>query len=353
MLYGLPVAPSAVPRLAAVARTLGPGSIGLFVDHAHQIKVLDAIEATAWPGKVPVFVKIDIGYHRAGVTAESPQLSDLAYAVASSQRVELLGFYTHMGNSYGVSSPEEALQCLTSEIRGLEEGALSFLKCTGAGISAGADARKITLSLGASPTATAAQNILDGSETAEHYRSVLEGVGRSFAVELHAGVYPLLDMQQLATRARPLQSPVHPDQTLLSFSDLALRVLVEVASVYQDRDKPEALIAAGSIALGREPCKSYPGWGVVAPWPDKSSQVYDPEGTKTGWIVGRISQEHGILIWEGPADDLRPLAIGQKLLVWPNHACISGPSFGYYLVVDSELADPDEIVDVWIRWRGW
>lgn len=76
-----------------------------------------------------------------------------------------------------------------------------------------------------------------------------------------------------------------------------------------------------------------------------------------GWQVGRISQEHGILVWGGDdggsgsmADaEESKLEVGQKIRIWPNHACIAGASFGWYLVVDGG----DEIVDVWLRWRGW
>jgi len=124
-------------------------------------------------------------------------------------------------------------------------------------------------------------------------------------------------------------------------------------SVYEDRERPEALVAAGSVVLGREPCKSYTGWGVVTPWPEIEGDHYDPEGSKKGWIVGRIAQEHGVLTWEGPQHEARKLQVGQKLMIWPNHACMNGPNFGWYLIVDSEGPDPEEVVDVWIRWRGW
>jgi len=99
--------------------------------------------------------------------------------------------------------------------------------------------------------------------------------------------------------------------------------------------------------------RRYPGWGVVSPWPQSSGPHYDPEGTRTGWIVGRISQEHGVLTWEGPTEHVRQLEIGEKLLVWPNHACIAGVNVGWYLVVDSDTGDPETVVDVWVRWRGW
>jgi D-serine ammonia-lyase len=45
--------------------------------------------------------------------------------------------------------------------------------------------------------------------------------------------------------------------------------------------------------LGKTP-KSYPAWGIVVPCV-KDGQFYSEEHKK-GWIVGRISQEHGILV---------------------------------------------------------
>jgi len=126
--------------------------------------------------------------------------------------------------------------------------------------------------------------------------------------------------------------------------------------VYENRETPEVLVGAGTLALGREPCPSYPGWGVVAPNPwhsDNKRQIYDEEN-KTGWIVKRTSQEHGNLSWEGPREKMYPLNIGEKVLIWPNHACIAGPNFAGYFVVDSGRKGKEtDIVDVWVRARGW
>ena len=98
VVYGIPIAKSAIPRLAAVARILGPDSISLFIDHPDHVRMLEAIPQDSWPGRIPVFIKIDIGYHRAGVAVGEAQLGDLAYALkASSGRTRTAGFYTHMG----------------------------------------------------------------------------------------------------------------------------------------------------------------------------------------------------------------------------------------------------------------
>ena len=354
MLYGLPVPPSAIPRLAYISRLLGEGTVGLFTDHPSHIRALDQVDDVLWPGKIPVWVNIDVGDHREGVPADSAQLADIAYSLAASTRVRLVGVYTHMGSSYGSSSPEEALKYMSAELEGLKLGAVAFLRSFAPKGTTEGSTGRVALSLGASPTATAIQNLFDNTEGAKQYRDMIDEIKQSFDVELHAGVYPVMDMQQMATRARPPHSSNNPSQSLLSYSDLGFRILTEVASLYPDRgEKPEALVAAGSIVLGREPCKSYSGWGVVMDWPSKSGGHYDPEGSKTGWIVGRISQEHGVLTWEGSRVNMRQLQLGEKLLIWPNHACIAGVNFGWYLVVDSDNSHPDEIQDVWLRWRGW
>ncbi|KAL2044888.1 hypothetical protein N7G274_002663 [Stereocaulon virgatum] len=162
-------------------------------------------------------------------------------------------------------------------------------------------------------------------------------------------------MQQLATKASPSAhiEDLTGQRSNKSTADVELTVMAEVASVYGDRDSPEALIVAGSLALGREPCKSYSGWGLVSDW-GMDSKI-DGEG-RSGWQVGRISQEHGILTVDSKFDgNPMNLTIGQRIRIWPNHACVADAGFGWYLVVDSDLPDDrrDEIVDVWVRWRGW
>jgi D-serine deaminase-like pyridoxal phosphate-dependent protein len=269
---------------------------------------------------------------------ERPETSDV---------FKVIGLYSHLGHSYGFSTPSEALSGLHKEFSDLEVASKEILQHLPSDTN-------LTFSVGATPTATAAQSVIavDKSPEAERLQKYITALQQTkkFHLELHAGVYPVLDCQQLATHARSFG---------LSYNDIGLRMLVEVASLYPSRAKPEALIAAGSLVLGREPCKNYPGWGIVSPWKTsastsslESSPVYD-EKSKTGWIVGSVSQEHGILSWEGPQISMRELNIGDKLLIWPNHACVAGVGFGWYLIVDSDEEDADLIKDIWVRCRGW
>ncbi|RYC54696.1 hypothetical protein CHU98_g11517, partial [Xylaria longipes] len=178
-------------------------------------------------------------------------------------------------------------------------------------------------------------------------------------LEVHAGVYPTLDMQQLAAHAA--------DATYLNANAVAISVLAEVASLYPGRgagEVTEAIVNAGSLALGREPCQDmgemkgqhYNGWGIVMPWAGVANVVPGPQfpAVHGGWQVSRISQEHGVLAWVGNREEETPLAVGQRVRIWPNHSCITGAGYSWYLIVDSRnRGREDEIVDVWPRWNGW
>lgn len=338
VLYGVPLGPSHIERLASVGQALGPGSVSVMIDHPEQLNMLSKYAALAG-SPASIFIKTDSGSVRAGIGPVSAQMTELVRAASELQQANgalLHGFYTHAGHSYIGSSPSDAMSTLAHEISVCQEAA-KILPST---------SFPPTISVGASPTILSVQNLFSDSPSStpasKRLSSLLTSTTQNFTLELHAGVYPLLDMQMNATHARP--SPT---------SDIALTVLAEVCSLYPNRTprKPEALISAGCLALGREPCKAYPGWGVVTPW-QFAADAYDAERERM--IVARISQEHGIIAYEGEAQSgALPLKYGQKVRIWPNHACITGSMFSFYIIVDSSSDDPDKVVDVWVRWRGW
>jgi D-serine deaminase-like pyridoxal phosphate-dependent protein len=206
----------------------------------------------------------------------------------------------------------------------------------------------LIVSVGASPSALSLQNIIPATSSsttsASALRDTLQLTKSNLELEIHAGVFPIFDLQQVAASSRHLTTDPH--------STIAASVMAEVCSLYPNRtEQPEALVSAGVLALAREPCKDYPGWGVVSPWNMSVGYRITKEDRL---IVSRISQEHGILAFENK-ESKRPLPLkyGQKVRIWPNHACITLAMFSWYLVVDSTSDSPDTITDVWVRWRGW
>ncbi|KKZ65126.1 hypothetical protein EMCG_09032 [[Emmonsia] crescens] len=356
LLYGMPVQPSCFKRLAALGKSLGKASISVLVDGLDIIPFLSRYrELTS--DTLGVFIKLDTGYTRAGIPPESQQFKDLVTAIHAAEHdesvgISLRGFYSHLGHSYSSDSTNEALDYLAQEV---ERSEIAVAYASKVGKYSG---RRFLISVGATPSTTSVQNLTSPDTVDPTIKRVKELFNRSktsYDIELHAGAYVTLDMQQLATHARPTSSH-------LSFNNIAITLLAEVGSLYPHREKPEALVACGSLCLGREACRSYPGWGIVTPWLENGEGTrtaetgwYDPEGDRKGWIMDRISQEHGILGWHGPRDNVRPLKIGEKIRIWPNHCCICIAGFSYVLVVDSSLegAEKDRVQDVWLSWRGW
>lgn len=329
------------------------------IDNPDQVPLLGTLKSQSGGNKPLAFLKIDVKYNRAGTIPGTPTYQSLLKAILSSEAegsCVLHGLYAHAGQSYYTRKDWDALMYLTDEFVTLSNVAKD--------IRAQSPSHQLVLSVGATPTATALQHpgltTGGGAAPVANLSSLITTLkGDGLDLEVHAGVYPALDLQQLATHAR--------DGSLLSSSDIAITIVAEVASLYEGRGQggsTEALVNAGSLALGREPCKEdgeghYAGWGVVAPWGEAGLEKSDPAprdfpAVHRGWQVGKISQEHGILAWKGPREAEVPLKFGQRVRIWPNHACIAGAGYDHYLVVDSRrIGKEDEVVDVWQRWNGW
>ncbi|KAH9903750.1 putative serine dehydratase domain-containing protein [Xylariomycetidae sp. FL2044] len=458
ILHGLPISPGHIPRFYALGRALGPDSISFLVDHPDQLKHVRAAAATgaqtAQPADVPqllphAYIKVNMGGDRAGVVPGSASMAAVIAAALEAHdagALVLTGLYSHAGHSYGGDSRVAALRMLGAEMRALLQAADEVVNARARAEAAegGGDQTEkeksggrrkrrplppLVLSVGASPTALAVQNILsarktksgdtDGKEeeeeeaaadsdsdsdsdsdlvaAAQDVSALFDEVRAAGHVpEIHAGVYPLLDLQQLAAHSL--------SKSRLSWDDMAFTVLAEVHSVYPGRGggggggttpataTSEALVGAGVLALGRETCKAYPGMAMMTPWGRRRRRSGSGGGgaggggepfrgdveEAEGWIIGRFAQEHGIVTWlsrrgnnggsggdgdgDGGDKEATPppppppdeLEVGQKVRLWPNHACITSSHFGWYVVVDSSReGKEDEVVDIFVRARGW
>ncbi|GKT61761.1 alanine racemase domain protein [Colletotrichum tofieldiae] len=201
---------------------------------------------------------------------------------------------------------------------------------TNAGLLLSKGSREITISVGATPQVTAFENLTAGGAGGPGEKRLLAAItkvkGESqdrlrLNLELHAGVYSVLDMQQMSTCSRTALGKYE--------DEVAITVLAEVCSVYNDgeRENPEVLIAVGTLGLGREPCPAYSGWGVTGHQPFPGSE----EGRRL--IVERISQEHSILSWDSGSEKevdlpMIPLKVGHTISIYPNHACVTGALYG-------------------------
>jgi D-serine deaminase-like pyridoxal phosphate-dependent protein len=200
-------------------------------------------------------------------------LKPLITAVLASPHLVLVGFYSHAGDAYGARDGASAADFLRIEMLAVQTaGELART----AAAELGLPERALVFSVGSTPTASAstllANGILPPTLPNRDIRAGLTthriGV-RGGRLEIHAGVYPLLDLQQLATG-------------LHNAPNLALSIVARVCSVYTLRSPPQVLVDAGAIAFSKDTGPNG-GYGEVH------------KGRLVGWRVSKISQVLGQL----------------------------------------------------------
>jgi len=291
------------------------GVFRVLIDHPGQVHCLDEFERSQGQRRWSAFVKINGGQNRAGMVPTSPEFRDLLRAIYVSPNVMIYGFYAHAGNSYFSTSVSEASCFLSQEVQSVNLAARIALD----ELSKFPDLQPVqnpfVLSVGSTPTAHAAN-----AETRQILTEELFGT-----LELHAGNYPMLDLQQEHTG-------------MVDGLHVAQRVRATVISLYPGRGasgEDEALIDAGAIAFSKDNGLSG-GYGRVV---GKS------------WWLARMSQEHGILVRTqegGPG-----LELGETVDIIGQHACLIAAAYPWYYVVDKNVDGGRTVVDIWVPWKGW
>lgn len=297
--YAVPVAPQRLTEAIELSRSLE--ALHLLVDHEASFEAMEA-SAKASGARLSAFLKVDCGYHRAGVDPERDESVALALRLARSSRVDFAGILTHAGHSYHAKSADEIRRVAALE----REVMVRFAeKLRGAG------APPAVVSVGSTPTIALGES--------------LDGI-----TEARPGNYVFFDRFQASVGSCALD-------------DAAFSVLVTVVGQYPERN--QLLIDAGALALSKDegPTHVEPGCGYGA--------VFSGDGAEhdSTLRVGPISQEHGKI--QGTADapiDFARLGVGTRLRIVPNHSCLTAALFDRYHVVRG-----DRVVDEWLPVRGW
>jgi D-serine ammonia-lyase len=203
-----------------------------------------------------------------------------------SSAINLHGFYGHDGNAYASTSLLEATKFLSGEVAAVNDAAQAALEIISRSTPSATLTQPFVLSVGSTPTAHAAS-----LETRKMLSQVLHGT-----LELHAGNYPMLDLQQQHTG-------------LIDHTRVSQRVQATVISYYPGRGSDgtdEALIDAGAIAFSKDTGPSG-GYGNVIGYP---------------WQLSRISQEHGILTTTENSSSNETLKVGTLVSIVGQHACL-------------------------------
>lgn len=236
-----------------------------------------------------VWLKVDCGYHRAGVDPASPYALDVARELAREDGLVFDGLLSHSGHAYQTASRPEAARVAESERE-------TMVRCAQRLRVAGLVVRGI--SVGSTPAMVAAED--------------LTGV-----TEARPGNYIFYD------RTMVLIGACEPD-------DVGVTVLASVVSHQPGGD--HFVMDAGALALSKDTGPAHlrlaPAFGAVRGHP--------------ALTVASLSQEHGVV--RGPADALaEQFPVGARIEIVPNHSCLTVAHFDeYHVMRDGRIID---------RWR--
>jgi D-serine deaminase-like pyridoxal phosphate-dependent protein len=290
ILYAVGITPA---KLEQVAKLNAAGAdIAVLTDDA------DAAAAIRGQGApVRALIEIDTGEGRGGVLPEDAALLAIAEALGPS----LAGVMTHAGQSYAAREPAALAAIAEAERAGVVRAA-ERLRAAGRVVP--------VVSMGSSPTALAAAS----------YAGI---------TEVRAGVYMFGDLFQAAIGTHGKE-------------DIAVTVLASV--IGRRADRHQLLIDAGAIALSKDRSTE----AAAEDWGFGQVRALDG-GTALGTtMVRRAYQEHGVVACD-PSLPFPALAVGEKLLVAPNHVCLTAAAHDRYFVTDDGVA----VAEVWPRVNGW
>jgi D-serine deaminase-like pyridoxal phosphate-dependent protein len=349
-LYGVPLPPSQVERIANISRIIGRrgGNVRLLVEHVWQLELVEQIfQLSGYP--VFIYINIDIGGHHSGVPADSAQFRELFSHVEQivlrqgPPSLAFPGFYCHL------DYPEQWYDDLTS-VMTFQTQLSTLLNNVPVQI--------IRYSVNATPIILYLEELQEAEvedrlgEAVSEIKNTLTALSEAInPIEIHAGDYTLLDLNGLARNLR-----VDLDgQPSLAWNDIPLTILTEVSCLYPrrgDDGKDEALVSVGYSSLGSRGGRAHVSRGFVINW-NILPKLDFPVGLHEGWQVDRVDAESGILSWKGVRELEQLLRVGQRLRLYPNDAASASEGFGWYFIIDSSrVGREDEVVDIFVRWRG-
>lgn len=330
--------PSQVEAAAEISRQLGRrgGNIRFLVDHVAQLDLVEQVGNLS--GYAPrIYILVDVGDGFSGLRPGTRDLHELFARVEEivlrpgSHTLEFVGFYSDIEFPSGPPDFVSHLRLLDRQLTTLLHA--SLLEAVRIAVHA-PPGLCCSLSLAEEPLSRELSKISHTLEAA---------IQENNAIEIHCGEYVLLGLRSLATNSQEHRS--------LGYDNMALTILTEISSLYPKRSKNvEALISIGGSAFqtndgGR--CK-----GIVSSW-NLSSSILSEASTITNWEVDRCREDTAVLVWKGENQPTSELEVGKRLRIYPYDTKRSGEVFGWYCVVDSSRGGKeDEIVDIFVRWRG-
>lgn len=269
--WAFPIDPSHVPPARRLVQQTG-ATLRVVVDDLRTARALAGSGLHVW-------LKVDCGYHRAGVDPASPYAQEVARELGQERGLEFDGILSHSGHAYRTTGKTEAAEVAEQERRVMVDFAGRLRE-------EGIPVREI--SVGSTP-AMAAVRGLDG------------------VTEARPGNYVFYDRTML------LIGCCNPE-------DVGVTVLASVVS--HQPGAAHFIVNAGALELSKDPGPAHvspAAMGAVRGCPELT--------------VATLSQEHGLVRAESPAALEGRFEVGTQIEIVPNHSCLTVPNFDEYHVM--------------------
>ena len=241
-----------------------------------------------------VWLKVDCGYHRAGVDPSSRYALDVARELGAERGITFDGILSHSGHTYRTRNKDEAAQVAEQE-RQVMAWFAELLRKDGLPVR--------SVSVASTPAMAAVKD--------------LTGV-----TEARPGNYIFYDRTMvLIGCCEPQDVAVSVLATVVSHQPGASHFVVDAGALSLSKD-------LGPAHLGLEPA-----FGEVKGHPELT--------------VASVSQEHGLIRAAAPAAIEGKFKVGQQIEIIPNHSCLTEAHFDEYVVIDG-----GRMIDRWKIERG-
>lgn len=276
--------PANVREAEGIGRLAAQCRLGLLVESPGVLARLG--RAVADP--VDIWVKVDVGGHRAGIDwRDTDLLAQTCRAAARGPRFRLRGLLTHNGRTYRARTLEALAR--------VHAGAMRRMRLAKNAL-AQAGFPDLEISVGDTPACSR----LDDFEDAD---------------EIRPGNFVLYDAMQL-------------ELGNCREADIAAAVACPVVAVHPARN--EAVIYGGAIHLSKESIRSRRDGPIYGRVCRPRSRGWGPALEST--FVSSLAQEHGVI--RTTARELRRMRPGDILFVLPVHSCLTVNQFDEYIGLD-------------------
>lgn len=248
-----------------------------------SIETIQFLESHLKSG-VGIFIKIDTGYHRTGVSSKNiSMIGQLIQEVNKSESLKFLGFLTHSGHTYKTNSIQEIKEIHDHSLQELKKLKVAFHS----------DEHPVFISIGDTPSISLMEEF--------------EGVD-----EIRLGNFIFYDLVQEQLGA-------------CTFKDISVVLACPIVAKHPERNK--VVIYGGGVHLSKEFITDKNGRKIFG----RMLKLNDYGWTEPldNCYLSSVSQEHGIL--NAPRDILNALKIGEVIGILPVHSCMTADLQHSYL----------------------